>query len=207
MSRIPSLILSLVLFSTQIIAHEHWLATDKGQYDPGEAVEIVLKSGHQPGASEFLLEDKLIREAYVRTPGGKQINLDFEIVDLHRHATIQAGEPGVYVVIVNLRKRSSGPHIYLMKTVFSVGTANAFQAAASQALELVGTATGNTLQVRQGDSAVITPISWLEPGTEGRSLNMDRTGLSSLPEGIAGYQVFVTHFRRQSASLGLWIHP
>ncbi len=196
----------LLILGGNVHAHEHWLFTETDQYQPGDTVSIHIRSGHAGGSSEFLIATKLIQEALLVGPDGTQTELDFNPIDMEHIASIHVQTPGSYTVLVNLRKRSKGPFTYLLKTGFQVGSESTeLVDTPVQELEIAFGEAENTLKVFSHGEAVIVPISLMSGSHEGRSLTMDRSGVSRFTPEQSGLQVAICHFRRQTASYSFYM--
>jgi len=197
--------LGLLLIST-LSAHEHWLFTESSQYSIGDSVVISLRSGHSVGESEFLIDTKLIQNAVLIHPDNTQEAIQFVPQRQAHIATFQALESGSYAILVNLRKRSKGPSIYLMKTQVQVGSAlNTQHPIPSQELEIIKVESDSSFSVFAGDIPVKVPLTLLAPDGSERSLIMDRSGKSRFTPHQRGLHVLICHFRRQTASYSLYM--
>lgn len=191
---------------TGLSAHEHWLFCESSQYSVGDSVMISLRSGHSLGESEFLIDTKLIQNAVVIRPDNTQEPIQFIPMGQEHIAAFQALEPGIYSILVNLRKRSKGPSIYLMKIQVQVGSQlNSYDPIPTQELEVMKLKTDSTFWVFAGDTPVKAPLSLLAPDGSQRSLLMDREGKVRFSPSQTGLHVLICHFRRQTASYSLYM--
>ncbi len=191
---------------TGLSAHEHWLFSESSHFSVGDAVEISLRSGHAVGESEFLIDTKLIQNAVVIHPDNTREPIQLMPQGQEHIASFQALEPGIYTILVNLRKRNKGPSIYLLKTQVQVGTQlNAFHPKPTQELEIMGVDSDTSFTVFAGTAPVKAPLTLLAPDGSERSLIMDREGLSRFSPGQPGLHVLICHFRRQTTSYSLYI--
>jgi len=185
-------------------AHEHWLFTELPAYSSGDSVTVVLRSGHSVGESEFLIETKLIQQAVVIGPDNMEIPIDLHPEGTEHIGSFQVLTPGTYTVLVNLRKRSKGPFIYLLKTRIQVGPKKN-GSIPTQELEIIKDETTPSFSVFAGGDRVKAPIMLLLPDGSDRSLIMDRDGKSSFFSDQTGFYVAICHFRRQTASYSFHI--
>lgn len=192
----------LVFFLGTLVvnAHEHWLCSDRGSYTAGDSITIHLRSGHSATESEFLIDTKLIREAFVIDPEGRHSYLTFLPTDLEHIASFSANLPGTYTIIANLRKRPSGPFTYLLKTEIQVGSEASKVPREYQQLEISMDGQANSFSVFSREQGVKVPILLFSPDGRSHSLIMDREGKSQFSPEASGFYVAVCHFRRQTAS-------
>ncbi|NQV15457.1 hypothetical protein HQ531_08375 [bacterium] len=195
----------LLLAVLSLSAHEHWLFTDSSTYTITDSITVHLRSGHTAEESEFLLATNLIQEALVILPDGQQQTLNFQANGKEHTSSFAVRKAGAYTIIVNLRKRNKGPFSHLLKTQIQVGSGNKVpEVATAQGLEIVFNKTPHSLQVLAEGEAVKVPIMLISQGYAGRSLSMDRHGLSIFTPDEPGFQVAVCHFRRQTASFSFY---
>ncbi|MCF7823196.1 MAG: DUF4198 domain-containing protein [Candidatus Marinimicrobia bacterium] len=198
------LISILLLWTLVTNAHEHWLYTDYANYKAGDVVTVHLHSGHTTGESEFLIDTKLIREAFVVDPEGHRTPLIFKPEGQEHIATFTCTVPGTHDIIANLRKRPSGPFSYLLKTRVQAGTNPTIMQPTNQELEIVAENPVSTLQVFTGAEQVKVPIALFSPDGSEHSLIMDREGISQFNSDQSGFHLAVCHFRRQTACFSFY---
>lgn len=187
-------------------AHEHWLYTESNNFAPGDSITVHLRSGHTAEESEFLIDTKLIQEAFIISPTGQQSPLHFQVNGNEHTCTFQSQEAGIYTILTNLRKRSQGPFTYLLKTQIQVGPDNKMtDNIPSQELEIVFGETEHSLQVLAAGEPMKVPIVQMSQGHDGHSLSMDRYGVSAFTPDTPGFQVAICHFRRQTASYSFYL--
>ncbi|MCF6238930.1 MAG: DUF4198 domain-containing protein [Candidatus Marinimicrobia bacterium] len=200
--------ITILLFLTVIglNAHEHWLYTDAPVYSPGDSIQVHLRSGHLGGASEFLINSQLIQVASLVDPDGHETPLNMQPVNNEHTCSFLPQRFGEYTILVKLRKRNKGPYSYLLKTLVQVGSiANTTAYTPNQELEILPGGPPNTLRVMTAGEPVKVPISLTSEGGVGRSLSMDRHGVSSISPNHQGFSIAICHFRRQTASYSFYL--
>ena len=196
----------ILLFSFHLEAHEHWLQVPAGPFQSGQRIEILLRSGHSPGPSEFLLDTDLIQEAYVQDPTGGRQMLEFQAFELEHRAAFQSETTGAYTVVVKLRKRNKGPFSHFLTTRFQVGSpASGSVPIPDLDLAIVVEEGVSALHVTTMGEPAVVPVFLMEEGSPGHSLSMDKMGHCSLTGLKPGFYVAVAHYRRQTSSHALYI--
>ncbi len=201
-----ALSLTLLLLSVfPLNAHEHWLYTDAPSYHPGDSITIHIRSGHLGEESEFLINSNLIQIARVIDADGRETPLNFQIDEQEHTCHFLPLKSGIYTIQVKLRKRNKGPFNYLLKTQIRVGSnLNVISPVKADELEIIPGDSPFTLRVMAGGESVKVPISLTTGGQEGRSLSMDRHGVSTIVPGTQGLSIAICHFRRQTASYSFY---
>ncbi|MCF7826963.1 MAG: hypothetical protein K9M55_00265 [Candidatus Marinimicrobia bacterium] len=199
-------LVSLLVMTVGLWAHEHWLYTESPSYAIGDSIGVTLRSGHSPGNSEFLIDTQLIQTALIIRPDNTQEPIQLHASGNEHIAYFQTMTPGTYTILVNLRKRNKGPSIYLLKTQVRVGSPELDSPLApTQELEIMPAGSGTSFSVFASADPVKVPLTLLAPDGSERSLIMDREGISAFTPAQAGFHVLICHFRRQTASYSVYI--
>lgn len=187
-------------------AHQHWLYVESANPSVGDSIHVHFRTGHNLEHENLLISERLIREAYIISPSEQSVPLTFQVKSGVHIASFQATETGIYTAYVNLRKRSSGPFAYLLKTRVKVGAGDtSIDFPHNQELEIVMNESEHSFEVFSQNDAVKTSVFLLTKGNPPASLIMDRNGISKVSKAETGFYVAVSHFRRQTTSYSFYL--
>jgi hypothetical protein len=202
MGNLSSLLSAFLLIVLPLHAHEHWVSLSPGPYQSDQPLTVSIRSGHELGESEFLIDTDLIQEANVQAPSGIHIPLKMQAQGNEHIAAYTPTEEGEYEILIKFRKRDKGPFSHILMTRFQVGDAKTAASSGQDAdLAIVLDRVERKLGVIHKGDPVNVPIQLLRTDSRGSSLLRDGEGLSSLENIGPGFYVAVAHFRRQTVSL------
>lgn len=131
-------IITLLLFTGFLFAHENWLMTDQFITDPGKTITVYLCGGHYFPESGFAVKDKLVYKTVVVSPGGDTTAFKTTIDGKRRRGEIILTEKGAYQVVAILKRPQKKEPEYWMKSVILTGTETGpTNYASGQGLEIV----------------------------------------------------------------------